>query len=403
MTNFKRLISLILTVLMIAGCLGAGVAVSAAAPASVTVSHASQNASVEVEAGQALSIHIVEDPCSAFNANYSFTNPAIFAATPTAGHNAQGSTANNKFNAYNATPIRIECTLSAEIASSAKPGDTCVVNFTDCLYGDQVGGGGGQDGYAMSVTITVKGTQQTTTTTTKAPTTTTKAPTTTTKAPAKGLDFKALNEQIAAAEALKAEDYTAASWTNLEAALKIAIEARGAKKQADIDAATDALKIAIAALVPASADSSAALKEAIEEVKEYEKDSKLLTSYKALSEALQEAETALAGDNKEEMDAALAKLKAAFEAFKKEVDALTKTEIVEVEKPGDTEPEGPFCNIRLHKIWLILLIISFILNLLFIALIVYYFINRDKVNKENEKKPAVKAEKSSDDDSLIMK
>lgn len=405
MNNTKRLISLILTALLLVGCLGAGVAVSAATPASVSVSYASPNNSVEVEAGGTVNVSIVQDPCTALNATYSFTNPGIFAATPTASHNAQGSTANNKFNAYNATPMKIVCTISAQIAATANAGDQCVVNFTNCLYGDQVGGDGGHDDYSMSVTITVKAAptpppaSSTTSTTTKAPTTTTKAPTPT-KAPAKGLDFKALNEQITAAEALKAEDYTAASWANLEAALKIAVDARSAKKQADIDSAANALKIAIEALVPTSAESAAALKEMVEEVKKYEKDSKVITSYKALSEALQNAEAALASENKEEIEAAAAKLKAAFDALKKEIASLTKTETVEVEKPG--EPEGPFCNVRIHKIWLILLIISFILNLLFIALIVYYFINRDKINKEEAKKPAEKVEKSSDEDSLIM-
>ncbi len=425
MNNTKRLISLILTAILIVSCLGVGVAVSAA-PASVTISHTDRNKTIEVEAGQALTINIVEDPCSSFNAIYSFTNPSLFASTPTATDNTAGEPANNMFNAWNSTPIRIVCTISAVISSSASVGDRCVVNFTDCDYGDEIGGRGGSNGnyYTMSVTVVVKETpvppssstssssttqptssttqptssSTTASTTTKpAPSTTTKKPGTSTKAPATKLDLTKLNEQIAAGEGLKEADYTADSWANFAAALKAAIDARGAKTQADIDAATAALKAAQAALVSASVDNTAALTDFVKEVKDFLEKDKISASYKALSDALAEAEAALAGGDKDQINSAYSKIKAAFENYKTTLEEAQKTEKVEVEKIVEVDPEGPFCNIDFHKLLLILLIISFILNLLFIALILYYFYQK---KQKGEKKPT--REKDSEDNTLIM-
>ncbi|MBR5295329.1 MAG: hypothetical protein IKU24_01915, partial [Clostridia bacterium] len=166
--------------------------------------------------------------------------------------------------------------------------------------------------------------------------------------------------------------------------------------QADINAAAQALKTAIASLVAELSESAKALTGAIQEVKDYLEKDKVASAYKALSEAITEAEAALAGGENEAIDAALKKLKAAFEAYKQQIKELSKTETVEVEKPVPTDPEGPFCNVRIHKVWLILMIISFILNLLFIALIVYYFIQK---KKREEAKPE---KKSTEDNSLIM-
>ena len=57
--------------------------------------------------------------------------------------------------------------------------------------------------------------------------------------------------------------------------------------------------------------------------------------------------------------------------------------VVEVEKVVEVEPEYGFCNRVLHKLWPILLIISFVLNLAFIGLIVTYVLRkRRKVNDD---------------------
>ena len=389
----KRFCSILLVLATLTSCFLFGVSANAdTLPAEVTGA-----------AGENVTVTFTTTSCYTTDGEIKYSNINLFeGGNVTAGGSVdKGTIRNDTFILSDPTPMEFKVTLTGKIASNAAVGSYCDITFT-YLRTDSIQNGVPSGPEDLVKTVRVKVIEKATPppSTSSSTTSTTKAPTTTTKAPAKGLDFKALKEQIAAAEALKAEEFTATSWANMEAALKIAKDALGAKKQADIDSATDALKIAIAALVPASTDSAAVLKEMVEEVKKYEEDSKVIASYKALSEALQNAETALASENKEEIEAATAKLKAAFEAFKKEISSLTKTETIEVEKPG--EPEGPFCNVRVHKIWLILLIISFILNLLFIALIVYYFINRNKMNQNGEKIPAPKAEKTSDDDSVIM-
>ena len=69
------------------------------------------------------------------------------------------------------------------------------------------------------------------------------------------LDFTALNASIAAAEALKEDDYTATSWAAMRAALVNAKKAlSSANSQEDIDAAKKALDDAVAALKADSGD-----------------------------------------------------------------------------------------------------------------------------------------------------
>jgi len=66
------------------------------------------------------------------------------------------------------------------------------------------------------------------------------------------IDYTVLNAQIAIAEGLNKDDYTAESWSALETALNAAIAARTAKDQTVVDNATQALANAIAALEESS-------------------------------------------------------------------------------------------------------------------------------------------------------
>ncbi len=377
----KRVVSLLLMIVMILGCLSVGVAVSAA-PALVAVSHSDRNKTIEVEAGSELTVSIVEDPCSALNARYKFSNVGLFSAR-SASKTVAGTTNNveidTMFNAWNADPVKISCNLNVVVNAAAAAGDKCVITFYDCLYGDQRGGQGGDEGYEMTVTVVVKAASAPPTTTSKAPTTTTKAPTPT-KAPTK-LDFTELNKEIAAGEGLVAEEHTADSWAAYDAALQAAIAARNAKTQRAIDEAAAALKTAREALVKVSVEDRDALKTLLEEVKKFLAEDKVNGSYNALVAAIAEAETAIANGSKEMLTAALAKLRAAFDAYKKSLEELKKTEIVEVEKVVEKEPEGPYCNIFLHTLWLILLIVSVILNVLFIL---YYYRRYQEENKKSE-------------------
>ncbi len=397
MNDIKRLLSLILTVLLITGCFGVGMAASAASP-EATVSYLSRTATVEAEAGETVLIKITENPCTALSAVYSFSNKGLFSSVTSSKNTPSGLDSGSMFTAYGVTtPTNVTFTLTAVVSSTAAVGDRCVVSFTDCKYASEMGGQGQHKDYEMSVTVVVKAPTTPPSSSTTKPSTTTKKPTTTTKAPT-GLNFTELNKAIAAGEALVAADYTADSWANYETALQAAIAARNAKKQSDIDAATAALKAAQEALVKVSGDDKAELESYLQTVKKFLEEDKLGAAYSALSAAVTEAEAALASGVKEQIDAAYSKLKAAFETYKTTLEGLKETEIVEVEKVVEKEPEGPFCNIFLHKLLLILLIISLILNVLFVVYFVYL-----RKQKENEPKDEAPSDSNDSDGSDILR
>ena len=81
--------------------------------------------------------------------------------------------------------------------------------------------------------------------------------------------------------------------------------------------------------------------------------------------------------------AAFRELQDALDAYNAYLDDLSKGEVIYVDKPVEVMPSDPFCNIWLHKLWPILLIVSVILNLGFIGLIVYYFVRRKQNLADN--------------------
>ena len=124
-----------------------------------------------------------------------------------------------------------------------------------------------------------------------------------------------LRSAIAEAEALSEEDYTAASWAVLAAALDAARTAlNDATTQDEIDDAAATLTAAIAALVDRTA-----LKAAIDAAEALNPDKYTEESWAALAEKLAEAKTvyAKADATREELDAAEAALNEAIEALEK--------------------------------------------------------------------------------------
>ncbi len=128
-----------------------------------------------------------------------------------------------------------------------------------------------------------------------------------------------LEAAIKAAEALKEADYTAESWAPLKAAL-VAARATLADPdatQAQVDAAAKALKDAANALVRL-VDTSA-LEAAIQVAKQVNKANYTEESYKAMQEALQDAEAVLADEAHTQ-----AQVDAATKALKDAINSLVK-------------------------------------------------------------------------------
>ena len=135
----------------------------------------------------------------------------------------------------------------------------------------------------------------------------------------KRLDYKKLNEQIDAANALKKEDYTADSWTKLEKALADAVAAKTSRVQKVIDDAADALEAAIKALVPVSVPSVdyTELNKQIEIAQGLNKDEYTADSWAKLEKALADAIAARESKVQQEVDDAAKALADAIAALEK--------------------------------------------------------------------------------------
>ena len=97
-----------------------------------------------------------------------------------------------------------------------------------------------------------------------------------------------------------------------------------------------------------------------------------------LYEALSEAEAALQSGDQEAINAAYERLSAAFQALKDELAKLGEDKVViqEVEVEAKCDEK---CHVwSRHLLWIILLIISAVLNVIFIVLVVLYFVKRKK-------------------------
>ena len=133
------------------------------------------------------------------------------------------------------------------------------------------------------------------------------------------IDYARLENLIAQAEALNADDYTAESWADLETALVIAKQALNATEQSVVDSAADALEAAINALVekqPVEPEVNYdRLNALIAEAQGLNADDYTAESWADLEAALADAIAALESDDQAVVDAAADALEAAINAL----------------------------------------------------------------------------------------
>ena len=161
--------------------------------------------------------------------------------------------------------------------------------------------------------------------------------------PGEDVDTSKLEAAIEAAEALKADDYTADSWAAVEEALNDAKAALESTDQKVVDAATEALTDAVAALEKAEEPgpgpepekpSYDALNAAIEAAEALKADDYTAESWAAVEDALADAKAALTSDSQDEIDAAAAALNEAM-------DALVESEPSDPGTDPGTDPDQP--------------------------------------------------------------
>lgn len=199
------------------------------------------------------------------------------------------------------------------------------------------------------------------------------------KSDAANIDYTELERQIAIAQSLKETDYLVDCWNEMMEALDFAYTALSSESQAAVDMAAQELRQAIENLV--RVDYSALLK-ALEELSKYIDEEELAGMWGRMHELINEANDLLYSRDQEAINACAAEITQLLADIIKKLSEMNGA-VVEVEKVVEVEPEYGFCNRVLHKLWPILLIISFVLNLAFIGLIVTYVLRkRRKVNDD---------------------
>lgn len=231
------------------------------------------------------------------------SNPDLFSSSSLSATGAMvGGYESGYFMYYSPTGDYIDSTytLILNVSENAKPGDTCTVTFKYTL--SDLNGIMGEEKQDV-VQVTIKS--------------------------APDLNFDELNEQIRIAESLKSTDYTSASWSALQTALKNAKNALKSTTQAGIDSATAALKTAIANLKPVTS-LTVDYSELVKQIKIAESlNSKNYTaaSWSKLTQALTKANAALKSQSQAEVNSAATALKNAIASLVAVPNGVDYTEL----------------------------------------------------------------------------
>ena len=386
MNNLKKVFSVVLIVVTLLSVMSLGVVANASTPAAQTI---------QAAPGETVTLKLSESDCYGISGSITYSNRGLFSSV-TPGSSPYGMIREGSFILSSAEKVECAVTLSAKISDSAAVGSTCVVSFTDYLRVDNNITLEGPDGLVKTVTVQViekkqeepqpedpkpedpkpedpKPEDPKPEDTNKPSGNDTPAGTTPQKPSDGKVDLTALNKQIGIAESLNEKEYTADTWAKMQSALAAAKAARKESSQAAIDTATKNLKNAIANLLRLDNEELATL---IKDAKEFLEKDELKALSDKLAAAIKDAESALKSGNQEKIAAASAALKDALAAYKAKLEELGKGELIGVDTPVEVPPSDDYCNIWLHKLWLILLIVSFIINLGFAGLTVYYFMRR---------------------------
>lgn len=378
MKTMKKLLTLALTLALLAGVFTLG---TFAADASA-------------EAGQTVSVTLSFPNAYGVNGTLEYTNQGILENIKVTS-NLVGSCTAEKYFASGTELTTVNIIVTAKIAASAPVGASCTITAIGDVAVDDMGNL--RDGMATA-TITVKAAPAPDPDPTPTPTPEPDPTPTPTPNPGnntsggnttpgnntsggnqtgKAVDYTELNHQIEAAKALAKGEYTAQSWQDMQQALEAAEKLTTSRSQANVDAGAKALADAIAKLEKIDL---AKLKAAISATEELLKDNDFAGKWDPMITALEAARENLESGDQAAVDAAEKALTEALDGVKTALDEMKGEEkIVEVEK----EPSYAFCNIRFHKVLLVLFIISAVINVAFIVLLVLWLLRRKKNTKDS--------------------
>ena len=194
------------------------------------------------------------------------------------------------------------------------------------------------------------------------------------------VDYSKLQKQINIASGLVVTDYTNESRALLAEALTAAQNALTSQEQSAVDAALENLGNTISGLVRMD---YSGLKAALARANALLGSENAAVLWQQLSDAAELGNQLLQSGDQEAVDQATAQLTDILDSIVALVEADVEPKVVIQEVPVEVLPDGDYCNISSHHVWMILLWVSAGVNLLLIAVIVAYVIRRTKNRRDD--------------------
>lgn len=345
-------------------------------------------AAIDVKPGKTVSVSFTIKDIYGADGYFEFSNKDLFKSiTYQIDSKLIGSVSNDRLYAYDASgssdSSNLTVTLSGTVAANAKTGDKCDIKLT---YEAADSSGNMSEWKTITKTVEVKEETKPTDTTkpTKVTTQTTKAtePTATHVTPE--VDYTELKRQISIATSLNEYDYTADSWNRMAEALTKANELLTSNVQADVEAGARDLENAIAALVKIDFSE---LQKAMTKGRELIDTCAHGNLWYQLFDLLNEADSVMKSRDQATVDDHAVKINNVIDQIMQDCPNCGETKIVEVVKEVTVtvpvEPNDPYCNINMHKVWPILFFVTLGLLIVACGLIIWFFAKKKKNEKDD--------------------
>lgn len=252
----------------------------------------------------------------------------------------------NVFLFHTGSPSNVTISAVIKLKAGAQPGQTASIKLVGSVDKDAMG----ENPDAINDTATVTVIQKTVV-----------VEPTPTPTPEVVIDYTGLERQIALANGLNENDYTADTWQALLDALAAANDALNKKDQTVVNNAAKALEDAINALVRMDYSALEAVLKQVQAFLDQEETSELWVQ---LSSAVARANELLTSGDQEAVNAVTAEINELLPQLQALIQENSVPEVVIQEVQVEVPPTEDFCNIPMHRIWPVLFFISLGVNVL---------------------------------------
>ena len=323
---------------------------------------------------------------------FEYSNKALFSGITYRNNSSLvGDISNDRVMIYGSNETNVILEVVVTIKSDAKAGDKCDIKLT---YETSNVDGDVSAWKTQTQTVTVEA--PSVPETTKAPETQKPTPVTEKPTPqttkrdepqpvnpvdteGPGVDYTELMRQINIAKSLNEEEYSIDSWDAMLKAFNSANKLTSSRKQSEVDNGASALEKAIGELVKIDYDG---LRKSVDAAKLLGNIPVHSELWQKLADALARANEAFASRNQEEIDALAKEISDLVDQVKKDSESIGG-EVKEIVREVEVLPSGEYCNKHIHTVWLVIMIISLVINLILIALIVWFLLKKKKNQKDD--------------------